>query len=72
MEWLKSQFHVPVTAQPNNDSKQLLVGARVIVRPTDGRRVRGTVRWVGQLPLEAATLREEVPVYGVETVSAMQ
>lgn len=55
----------------NMKSNQLIVGTRVIVRPKDGRKIRGTVRWVGQLPLEGTTVhvQEEVPVYGIETVS---
>ena len=46
------------------------IGTRVIVRPTDGRQVRGTVRWLGKISIEVAvSLEEEIPVYGIETVS---
>ena len=44
-------------------------GTRVIVRTKDGRKVNGTVRWAGELPLEGEDPKKKIPVYGVETVS---
>ena len=34
-----------------------------------GKKVKGTVRWAGHLPLENEGPKETIPVYGVETVS---
>ena len=69
----KEQSHV--SASPNvgvnkgNDTNQLPIGTRVILTSKDGRKVKGTVRWAGHLPLQGVYLKEKIPVYGVETVS---
>ena len=80
-EWLmpqrKNNFHAKteehVTTQPrrglNINTNHLPFGTKVIVRPKDGRQIRGTIRWVGKLPLPLMLSTEEIPVYGVETVS---
>ena len=31
--------------------------------------MNGTVRWVGELPLEGEDPKKKIPVYGLETVS---
>ena len=62
------------SASPNMEAyrtyaNQLPHGTRVIIRTKDGRRVNGTVRWTGELPLEGEDPKKKIPVYGVETVS---
>ena len=51
------------------DTKQLCYGSRVSVMTKDGKKVKGTVRWAGELPLESDDPKKKIPVYGVETVS---
>ena len=50
-------------------SNQLPHGTRVMILTKDGRKVNGTVRWAGELPLEGQDPNTKIPVYGVETVS---
>ena len=74
-EWLKLRCPPPIEGRSKasesrgDHSNQLPVGTRAIVRSKDGRQIRGTVRWIGQIPLYDAVSREEIPVYGIETVS---
>eukprot|EP00731_Ephydatia_muelleri_P026538 Em0018g638a len=49
------------------DTKQLCYGSRVSVMTKDGKKVKGTVRWAGELPLESDDPKKKIPVYGVET-----
>ena len=44
-------------------------GTRVMIRTKDGRKVNGTVRWAGELPLEGEDPKKKIPVYGLEKVS---
>ena len=75
IEWLQLRCTPPIEGRSKasesrgGHSNQLPVGTRAIVRSKDGRQVRGTVRWIGQLPFEGAVSKEEIPVYGIETVS---
>ena len=50
-------------------SNQLPHGTRVFIRTKGGRKVKGTVRWAGELPLEGENPKKKIPVYGLETVS---
>ena len=75
IEWLKLRCPPPIEGRSKaSESRgghfnQLPIGTRAIVRSKDGKQIRGTVRWIGQLPFEGAVSREEIPVYGIETVS---
>ena len=40
-----------------------------MIMTKDGRKVNGTVRWTGELPLEGEDPKKKIPVYGLETVS---
>ena len=40
-----------------------------MIMTKDGRKVNGTVRWAGELPLEGEDPKKKIPVYGLETVS---
>ena len=51
------------------NTNQLPYGTRVFIRTKDGRKVKGNIRWTGELPLEGEDPKKKVPVYGVETVS---
>ena len=51
------------------NTNQLSNGTSVIIRTMDGKKVNGTVKWIGELPLEGEDLKKKIPVYGVETVS---
>ena len=53
----------------NIDTHPLPHGTRVIIMTKDGRKVNGTVRWAGELPLEGDDPKKKIPVYGLETVS---
>ena len=44
-------------------------GTRVVMTSKNGKKVKGTVRWVGHLPLENEVKKEKIPVYGIEAVS---
>ena len=48
---------------------QLPCGSRVMIRTKDGKKVNGTVRWAGELPLEGEDPKKKIPVYGLVTVS---
>ena len=50
-------------------SNKLPNGTRVIITARDGRKIKGTVKWAGELPLEGEDPKKKIPVYGVETVS---
>ena len=68
----KEQSHV--SASPNvgvNKDNELPTGTKMILTPKNGRTIRGTVRWAGRYPLafDGADPKENIPVYGVETVS---
>ena len=52
------------------DTQPLPHGTRVMIMTKDGKKVNGTVRWAGELPLEGEdAMKKKIPVYGVETVS---
>ena len=53
----------------NIDTHPLPHGTRVMIKTKDGRKVNGTVRWAGDLPLEGDDPKMRIPVYGLETVS---
>ena len=53
----------------NIDTHPLPHGTRVMIMTKDGKKVNGTVKWTGQLPLEDADPKKKIPVYGLETVS---
>ena len=53
----------------NIDTHPLPHGTRVMIMTKDGRKVNGTVRWAGELPLEGDDSKKKIPVYGLETVS---
>ena len=55
----------------NVDTKKLPHGTRVFIRTKGGRKVNGTVRWAGDLPLEGEDPKKKIPVYGLETVSLL-
>ena len=47
------------------ETKQLCLGTRMSVMTKDGKKVKGTVRWAGELPLEGEDPKMKIPVYGV-------
>ena len=51
------------------NTNQLPYGTRVFIRTKGGRKVNGTVRWAGELPLAGEDPKMRIPVYGLETVS---
>ncbi|KAL5467172.1 hypothetical protein EMCRGX_G031364 [Ephydatia muelleri] len=51
----------------NIDTHPLPHGTRVMIMTKDGRKVNGTVRWAGELPLEGKDPKKKIPVYGLET-----
>ena len=53
----------------NIDTHPLPHGTRVMIMTKDGRKVNGSVRWAGELPLEGEDPKMKIPVYGLETVS---
>ena len=66
----------PESTSPNMEanranviSNKLPNGTRVIITARDGRKIKGTVKWAGELPLEGEDPKNKIPVYGVETVS---
>ena len=53
----------------NGGTNQLPNGTRVVMTSKDGKKVKGTVRWTGRLPIEYEDAKNTISVYGIETVS---
>ena len=71
---IKEQSHASLSpnvgiSSTNGGTNQLPNGTRVVIMTKDGKKVKGTVRWAGQLPLENDGRNVKIPVYGIETVS---